>query len=135
MRSLRYCGGGATCFTTFWLCVGGGLREGTVRCLASGGLPGTYPVSSHFTHSPYVTGTLPAVALVLNPRVGGLVYILRLCSPFKWSFLKIWQFLMLSQPPRIFTDRNYGDLPSQRWNPRLCGLAWGWDPSLSRYPS
>ena len=28
-------------------------------------------LSNHFTHFPYVTGTLPAVALVLNPRGGG----------------------------------------------------------------
>ena len=101
----------------------------------SRGLPGTSPISSHFTHSPYVTGILPAVALVLNPRVGGFAYILRPCGPFKQSVLKIQQLFPLPQPPLVFIARSYGDLSSQYGNPRLCGLAWGWDHSLPTYPS
>ena len=46
-----------------------GLERGQYCCLALGGFPGTHPVSSHFTHFPYVTGTLPAVVLVLHPRI------------------------------------------------------------------
>ena len=98
-------------------------------------LPGTRPVSSHFTHSPYATGALPAVVLVLNPRVGGFIYILRWYGSFKRLFLKIRQFLPLAQPPLDYTARSEGNLSSQRWNPRLCGLAWGWDRWLPRYPS
>ena len=70
------------------------MERGQCHCLASGGLPGTHPISSYFTHSPYVTGT-PYV--LVNPRVGGFVYLLRQCGPFKQSLLKIWQFLL---PPQ-----------------------------------
>ena len=41
-------------------------------------LLGSGPVSSHLMYFPYVTGTLLAAALVLNPKVGGFVYILGL---------------------------------------------------------
>ena len=67
--------------------------------------------------------------------VNGLVCVLRPCGPFKWSFLNIWPFLLPPQPPLVFIARSYGDLSSRHWNPGLCGLAWGWDHSLSRYPS
>ena len=112
-----------------------GSERGQCHCLASGGFPSTCPISSHLTHSPYVTDTLPAVALVLNPRVGGFAYILRLCGPFRQSFLKIWQFLPLPPPALIFTARSYGDLSSWCWNPGLCSLVLGWDRFFSRYPS
>ena len=100
-------------------------KRGLCHCLASGGFPGTHPISSHFTHSLYVTGTLPGVALVLNPRVGRFAYILKPCGLFKWSFLTIWQFLPSPQSPLIFTARSYGDLSSWCWNPKCCSLAWG----------
>ena len=85
--------------------------------------------------SPYAIGALSAVALVLNPRVGGFAYVISLCRPFKWSTLKIWQFLLLLQHPLVFTARSYGDFSSQHCNPGLCSLTWGWDLSLPRYPS
>ena len=61
--------------------------------------------------------------------------VLRLCGSFKWSFLKIQQFLLLPQSSLVFIARSYGDLFSQCWNPGLCGPAWGWDRSLPRYLS
>ena len=108
-----------------------------VQChyLASGGFPSTHPISNHFTCFPCATGTLPAVALVVNLRMGGFAYTLSLCVPFKWTFLKNLQFLLLLPPPLDFTTRSYGDLSFQCWNPRLCSLSWGWDPLLPRYPS
>ena len=75
--------------------LGEGSKRGRCCCLASGGLPATGPISSHFTHFLCVTDTLPAVALVVNPRVGGLVYVLNLCEPFKGTLQEIWQFLPL----------------------------------------
>ena len=36
-------------------------------------LPSIRPISSHFTHFQYVTGTRPAVTLMLIPRVSGLL--------------------------------------------------------------
>ena len=51
------------------------MERGQCCCLASGGLPSTRPISSHFTHFPYVTGTLSAVALVQNPIVVGFAYV------------------------------------------------------------
>ena len=98
-------------------------ERGLCHCLASGGLLDTCPISSHFTHC--ATGALPAVTLVLNPRVGGFTYILRPCGPFKWSFLKIWQFLPSPQSPLVFTARSHENLFSQCWNPWLCSLALG----------
>ena len=44
------------------------------------GLPGLCPVSSHFTHFPYATGTTPAAVLVVVPRVGGFACILAVSS-------------------------------------------------------
>ena len=102
------------------------------------GFASARPISSHFTqltHFPYSTGTLPAVALVVNPRVGVFVYVLSLCGPFKRTSLKIQQFLLPPQPPLIFTARRYGDLSSWHWNPGLGGLVWCYDPLLRRYPS
>ena len=94
------------------VCMRRGLERRQCCCLVSGGLPSSHPISSHFTHFLYATGTLPAIALVVNPRVGGFVCILRPCGPFKWTLLKIWQFLLLIQPPLVFTARSYGDLSS-----------------------
>ena len=48
----------------------------------------TCPASSHFVHFLYATGTPPAVALVLVTRVGGFVYILGPCGPFKHAHLR-----------------------------------------------
>ena len=118
--------GRATCFTALWLCIGGGLGEGTMP------LPGFLRFAWHLACA---IGTFPAVALVLNPSGGGSSYILSLCGLFKQSVLKIQQFLLLLQTPPVFTARSYGDLSSWCWNPGICSLAWGWDHWLSRYPS
>ena len=86
-------------------------------------------------YSLYVTGALPAVALVLNPRVGRSAKVLSPCRSFKQRLLKIQQFLLLPQTQLVVTARSYGDLPSWCWNPGLYGLAWSWDPSPPSYPS
>ena len=135
--------GRATHFTTLWLRVGEGSEKGRCHCLASGGLtgrklsPGTHPDSSHFTFSLCTTCGLPAVALGLNPRAGGSVWVQSPCGCFKRSLLKIWCFFFLSpRPPLVFTVRSYRDLSSWRWTTGvLGGLVWGWDHSLPRYPS
>ena len=111
------------------------LERGQCHCLASGGLPSTYPISSHLTLFLCVTGSLPAVALVLNLLMGGFVNVLSLRGPFKQSLLKIWQFLSPPQPSLVFTASSYGDLSSWVWNLGLLSLAWGWDLSFPRYPS
>ena len=121
-------------FSSHSVC-GEGLERRQCHCLASGGLPGIRPISSYLTHSLYATGTLPAVALVLNPSVGGFVYVLRLCRLFKQSFLKIWQVFPPPQSPPVFTARGNGDLSTQCWNPGPYSLAWGWDHWLPRYTS
>ena len=78
------------------------MERGLGHCLASGGLHHTCPMSSHFTHSPYVT-----LALVLNPRMGRFLYVLRLCGPFKWSLLKI-QHSFHHQTPTILLPNVVG---------------------------
>ena len=100
------------------------LERGQCCCLASGGLPGTHHISSHFTHFPYVAVALPAVALVVNPSVGGFAYVLMPCGPFKWTLLKIWHFLLPPKPLLVFTARSYVDLSSWHWNPGLCSVTW-----------
>ena len=55
---------------------GEGLERGQCCHLASGQLPCTLPVPSHFTYSLYAVGALPAVALVLNSRGAGSAYVL-----------------------------------------------------------
>ena len=55
------------------------------RLPASGSSPGACPISSHFTPFPCAIGTLPASALLLDPRMGGFLYILKPCWPFKWQ--------------------------------------------------
>ena len=90
--------GGTTCFTALWLCGGEGSKKRQHHCLAFGDLLSIHPISSHFTHSLYVTGALPAVALVVNPRVDRFAYVLSPCGPFKWTLLKIRQFLLPPQP-------------------------------------
>ena len=49
----------------------------------SAGLPNICPISSHFTHIPYVTDALPGVALVVIPKVGGFAYVPSPCRPLK----------------------------------------------------
>ena len=89
--------GGLTGFTTLWLCVGGGLSEGSV--------PDFWGFAWHLPHFQSLRLLLmwdwcpsKAVALVLNPRVGGFVYILRLFGPFKHSFWKSSSFFHLPNP-------------------------------------
>ena len=54
------------------------------------------PAFWRFTwHLPHVTGALPAVALVLNPRRGRFAHVLSSCGPFEWILLQIWQFCLL----------------------------------------
>ena len=72
------------------------------------------PVTSLTPHMPPAS---LAVALVVVPRVGGMVYILGPCRPFKWLLLRDWKFLPPPQTPLVFTDRSYGDLSSWHWNP------------------
>ena len=117
------------------VCVRRGLEKRQCCCLVSGGLPSSHPISSHFTHFLYATGTLPAIALVVNPRVGGFVCILSPCGPFKWTLLRNQQFLLLPQLPLVFTASSCEALFSWCWTPGLCSLAWGWDCSLPRCPS
>ena len=80
------------------LYVGEGMERGQCCCLAAGGLLGTCPISSHFTKSPYGTGAPLAVALVVVPRVGGFVYVLGWCKPFKQTLLRDQQFLHHPNP-------------------------------------
>ena len=135
--ALGNCQDEATCFTTLWLCVGKeGLEMGQCHCLASGGLLSIHPISSHFTHFLYVTGTLPAVALGVDPRVGGFAYVLSPCGSFKQSLLKIQQFLLPPQAPLgTFTTRSYGNLSFPVLEPWAVWSAWGWDCWLPRCPS
>ena len=87
---------------------GKGSERRQCHCLASGALPNTCSVSSHFTCSLHATSALPTVALVLNPRVGGSTQMLSPCRPFKQSLLNIQQFLLLPQLPLVFTARIWG---------------------------
>ena len=68
---------------------------------------GFHHISSHFPCFLYATGTLPATALVLNPRVGLYAYILGPRSSFKRTLLRDWQFLSLSQTSLVFIARGY----------------------------
>ena len=115
------------------LCVGRAQRGAIVAACLPEVCPALslFPVTSPTSHMQLA----PFQLLPLNPRVGGNVYVLRPCGPFKRSLLKIQQFLLLHQPPLIFIARSYGGLSSQCWNLGLCGLSWGWDHSLPRYPS
>ena len=97
-----------------------GAKRGQCRCLASGGLSGTCPISSHFIHFLYATVTLLAIAVVVVHRVGGFAYVLGLSVPFKRILLRQWQFLPLPKPPLVFTARSYETLFPQCWNPGLC---------------
>ena len=45
------------------------------------------------------------------------------------------KFLPLIQSLLVLAARSFGDLSSWHWNPRLGGLASGWDSLLPRYPS
>ena len=93
------------------------------------------PVSSNFPYFLCLTGTLVAVSLVLNSRVGGFAYILGLCGSFKQTLLRYHQFLPPTQPLLILAARSYKGLFSQCWNRGQHGLAWCWDSLPLRYPS
>ena len=134
--SLRYSPGWGNplhCFAA--LHVGEGLKRGQCHCLVSGGLHSTHFVSSHFSHFRYGTGVLPVLSLVVYHRVGGFVYVLSLCRPFKLTHLRNQQSLLLPHPPLVFTARSYGALSSWLWNPGQYSMAWGWDRLLPRCPS
>ena len=109
------------------------VREGTVL------LPGFWKFAQHFPvispTSPCAAGALLSVARVVVPRMGGFVYILEPCGPFKWALLRDPQFLLLAQPLLVFTARNYEALLTHCWNPGLHRLACGWDCSDIFYAS
>ena len=132
-RALGNHRGGATCFTALWFYVGEGLGEGTVP------LPGFWRFAQH---SSCATGTLPALVLVLNPRGGGseevitpklaleaespenLVISSVVPNPTGFYSQKLRGFIFLAlEPWAVWSDLG------------LCGLTWGWDPLLPRYPS
>ena len=119
--------GGATHFTTLWLCVGGGFGDGTVP------LPGFWRFARQLPHfqslHPFpVCNWHPPSCCSSAESQSGFVNVLRLCRPFKHSLLKIQQFLSLPQPLLVFTTRIYGDLPYllvlELWAV-LCGLGLG----------
>ena len=74
------------------------LREGTVPLPSFWRFPCTHPISSHFTRSPYVIGTLPAVALMLHCRVGGFEYILTHVGPLRGVSWKSGSFFCCLNP-------------------------------------
>ena len=84
------------------------MERGLSYCLSSGGLLGTYPISSHFTHSSYVTGTLLAIVLVLNPRVGGFVYVLDLEGLLSWVSWKSSSFFHTTTPTGFYSQKLWG---------------------------
>ena len=51
---------------------------------------------------------LPAIALVVNLRVGGFAFVLGPCGPFKRTLLKIQQSLSLLQPPLVLQPEVMG---------------------------
>ena len=108
----------------------GGLGEGTVSPLGFWWFASTWPISSHFSPFLWMTGTLPAAAPVVNPRVGGFVYILWPCWPFKqwkassFSHCSNLHWFLQSEVMGIY-------LPSAG---TLGCVAWGWGHSLWRYP-
>ena len=88
-------------------------------------LPGFWRFARHFLnfqalHPLPVCGWCPSCCCPGAGSQSG--WVLRLCSLTKQSLLKIWQFLLLPQPPLDFTARSYRDLSSQCWTPGLCGL-------------
>ena len=85
-----------------------GLEKEQCHCLASENLPGPCPIASHFTHSLCAAGTLPAVSLVVNSKVGGFAYVLSLCRPFKQSLLKIQWFFPPPLLPLVFQPEVMG---------------------------
>ena len=110
---LRYLSGWGNLLHCFVALCGGEVSEGgQCCCLISGGSPGIHLASSHFTHFPYATGTLLAAALVMIPRVGGFMYVLGPCRPFKQTLLRKWQLLLLPQPTLVFTARSCEALSS-----------------------
>ena len=62
---------------------GGGLRKRFSVAAFLLDVAQLSPLFLSLHHSPYAIGIPAAVALVLNPRMGGFVYILRLWGPFK----------------------------------------------------
>ena len=43
-------------------------------------------------------------------QVSGFVYILGSCGSFQWTLLWGWEFLLLPQPPQVFSVRGFGAL-------------------------
>ena len=131
-RALGNHQGGATCFTTLWLCGWGGLREGTVL------LPGFWGFARHSPHFqslhslPIATGALPPIVLELNPRVGGFAYILRLYGPFKLKFPE--NPAVSSATPThtgFYSQKSWGFIfPSLKPWTMLSGLELGWLASM-----
>ena len=112
----------------------GRLRKGKMAAIYGFGgklSPRYLHDARHFSSSLYATDALQGASVVLREQV-----LVRECvEPSKRKCLRILQFLSLTQPPLVFTARNYEDVSSWHWSPGLGGLVWGWDPLLPRYPS
>ena len=93
--SLRYSPEQGNLFQHFVaLYMGDKSERGQCHCLTCGGFPGTHPISSYFTPFPYMTGAPLPAALVVVPRVGGFVFVLGPCGPFKCTLLRHQQSLI-----------------------------------------
>ena len=86
----------------------------------------------HFSSFLYATGAFQAATPVLELRGSESQFV---CVFFKRNCLGLQEFLPLTQSPLAFAARSCGDLSSWHWSPRLVGLVWGWDSSLTKYPS
>ena len=96
-RALGVCQCGATHFAAVWCCMWGrGARGNTAACLALGQLSVTSPAThKQLGHSG------------ADSQVGGFVYILGPCGSLQSSLPGGWEFLLLLQPPQVFTARGF----------------------------
>ena len=85
------------------------------------GFPGSHPISSHFTHFPYVIGAPPAAVMVVFPRVGGFAYILgspeklaissAVPTPTDFYSQKLWGFIFpVLEPWTVWSGLGLGSL-------------------------
>ena len=58
-----------------------------------------------------------------DSQVGGLLHTLGPCGSLQWALLWGWEFLLLPQPPQVFSSQRFWVFISLRWNPGLHGLS------------
>ena len=107
------------CCCTVALC-GGELKKGKMATVCSSVWEDTVPQFSPWCQILQffpICHCCPSRCCPIAGAQREWVWVSTCARPFMRKGLRIWQFLLVTQPAQVFAARSYGELSSWRWNP------------------